>query len=361
MSRIVVKSGLPFTVAPKSLCILRLSAIGDVCHTLAVVRAIQDQWPETRLTWIIGKLEHSLIGDIADIEFLVYDKGQEKQSLKQLKQKLAGREFDALLHMQISMRSSRISRLISSPIKLGYDKARAKDFQWLFTNQRIAAVSQQHVMDALFGFAESIGVERPPNPKLRWDIPLTEAQQAFAQQQNPQNKPTLVISPCSSQRARNFRNWSVENYIAAAKHAEQLGMAVIVTGGPSELEKEYGDAISKATKATNLVAKTNLKELLALLQQASGLLSPDSGPAHMATTVGTAVIGLYATSNPARTGPYLSNEHWVVNAYPKACQQYLGKSVSEMKWGQRVRHPEAMDLIELDAVCEQITRLTEQA
>ena len=73
------------------------------------------------------------------------------------------------------------------------------------------------------------------------------------------------------------------------------------------------------------------------------------------------MIGLYATSNPARTGPYLSNERWVVNAYPKACQQYLGKSVSEMKWGQRMRHPEAMDLIELDAVCSRITQLAEQA
>ncbi|MDD9892851.1 MAG: hypothetical protein OXT49_05005, partial [Gammaproteobacteria bacterium] len=91
MSAIVVKSGLPFTVAPESLCILRLSAIGDVCHTLPVVRAIQDQWPSTKLTWIIGKLEHQLLGDIPDIEFLVYDKGDEKNSLASLKQTLNNR------------------------------------------------------------------------------------------------------------------------------------------------------------------------------------------------------------------------------------------------------------------------------
>ena len=357
MSAIVVKSGLPFTVAPESLCILRLSAIGDVCHTLPVVRAIQDQWPSTKLTWIIGKLEHQLLGDIPDIEFLVYDKGDEKNSLASLKQTLNNRSFDALLHMQISMRSSRISRLIKSPIKLGFDKQRAKDFQWLFTNHKIPHIPKQHVMDGLFGFAEPIGVARPDDDQLRWDIPLSDADLAFAEQHAGDGK-TLVISPCSSQRARNFRNWSEENYIAVSQYSQQeLGMKVIVTGGPSDLEKHYGKAISDATGAESLVGKTSLKELCALLQKATVLISPDSGPAHMANAMKTPVIGLYATSNPCRTGPYLSNDQWVVNAYPEACQTFKEKTVEEMKWGGRVRAPEAMSLISVDQVNSKLLKL----
>lgn len=340
-----MKSALPFTAPPKSLCILRLSAIGDVCHSLPVVRAIQDQWPETKLTWIIGKLEHSLVGDIPEIEFLIYDKSDEKQSLANLKNTLKDRQFDALLHMQISMRSSRISRLINSPIKLGFDKPRAKDFQWLFTNHRIPHIPKQHVMDGLFGFAETIGVPRPSDDDLRWDIPLSEDDLAFAREQT-KGKRTLVISPCSSQRARNFRNWSEENYIAVSEYAQQeLGMKVIVTGGPSELEKHYGDAISTTTGAANLVGKTSLKQLCALLQEATALISPDSGPAHMANAMKTPVIGLYATSNPYRTGPYLSNNQWVVNAYPQACKSFKQKNAEEMKWGGRVRAADAMTLI----------------
>lgn len=355
-----MKSALPFTVAPKSLCILRLSAIGDVCHTLPVVRAIQDTWPETKLTWIIGKVEHNLIGDIPDIEFLVYDKSNEKQGRQALKNALKSRTFDALLHMQISIRSSRLSRLVKAPIKLGFDKPRAKDYQWLFTNHRIPHIPNQHVMDGLFGFSETIGAPRPADENLRWDIPLSDADKEFARKHIPDGQKTLVISPCSSQRARNFRNWSVENYVATAKFAQEKGMQVIVTGGFTELEKQYGDAIYKETGAVNLVAQTSLKQLCALLGRATALLSPDSGPAHMANAMKIPVIGLYATSNPYRTGPYLSNTSWVVNAYPEACQQYLNKPETELSWGKRVRHSEAMELITVAQVQKKLLDLANE-
>lgn len=354
-----MKYGLPFTSPPKSLCILRLSAIGDVCHTLAVVRAIQDHWPTTQLTWIIGKLEHQLVGDIAGINFLVYDKKNQKQSLKLIRQAVAGESFDALLHMQISIRSSRISRLIRTPIKLGFDKARAKDFQWLFTSHRIETKPQQHVMDGLFGFAEAMGVPRPDDANLRWDIPLSDDDIAFAKQHIPKGQKTLVISPCSSQRSRNFRNWSIANYVAAATHAHSLGMKVIITGGPTELEREYGSKISQFCEApvTNLVGKTSLKQLVALLGRASALISPDSGPAHMANAMRTPVIGLYATSNPYRTGPYLSIDKWVVDAYPDACQQYKKTNSNNIKWGGRVRDPNAMELISAPQVKAKLIEL----
>lgn len=355
-----MKPTLPFTAPPTSLCILRLSAIGDVCHTLAVVRAIQDYWPTTQLTWIIGKVEHSLVGGISGIDFLVYDKGNEKQSQRQLKAELAKRQFDALLHMQISIRSSRLSRYVNAPIKLGFDKPRAKDFQWLFTNQRIPHIPKQHVMDGLFGFAHTIGVPRPTDDKLRWDIPLSDADLEFASNYITDTQKTLVISPCSSQRARNFRNWSVENYIETTKFAQSIGMQVIVTGGFTELEKQYGEAIAAATGATNLVARTTLKQLCALLARASALVSPDSGPAHMANAMKTPVIGLYATSNPMRTGPYLSNKQWVVNAYPEACTRFANKAETEMSWGGRVRHPDAMELIQPKAVTAKLLTLKQE-
>lgn len=323
------------------------------------MRAIQDHWPTTRLTWIIGKLEHQLVGDIDGINFLVYDKGNEKQSLKTIKTAVAQENFDALLHMQISIRSSRISRLIRTPIKLGFDKKRAKDFQWLFTSHRIAAKPKQHVMDGLFGFAEAIGAPRPSDDKLRWDIPLSQADRDFAQQYIPDGSKTLVISPCSSQRARNFRNWSIANYVAAVAQAQQLGMQVIITGGPTELEREYGSKISQFSEGevTNLVGQTSLKQLAALLGRATVLISPDSGPAHMANAMRTPVIGLYATSNPHRTGPYLSNDKWVVNAYPGACAKFKNTDSDQIKWGGRVRDPNAMELISVTQVKAKLLEL----
>ncbi len=348
---------LPFTDPPKSLCILRLSAIGDVCHSVAVVRAIQDQWPKTQLTWIVGALEATLVGDIPGIEFITFDKKKGRAAFHALKAQLSNRQFDALLHMQVSLRASMASRYVHAPVRLGFDRSRAKDFQWLFTNQKISKADNQHVLDALFGFAQAIGVAVPAQP--RWDIPIPADAARYAEQHLPGTQPTLVISPCSSTRFRNFRNWSAERYAAVVNHAiERHGMRVVLTGGPTELEQEYGARISAMAQhpVVNLIGQSNLKQLLAILQRAAVLVSPDSGPAHMATAVGCPVIGLYATSNPFRTGPYLSQQ-WVVNKYPEAVRQQFGKDVTQVAWGQRVRRADVMDLIAVGDVCRMLDSL----
>jgi heptosyltransferase I len=197
----------------------------------------------------------------------------------------------------------------------------------------------------MLGFARHIGA-RPTD--LRWDIPIGESERAFAAQHA--GPKTVVISPLSSQRSRNFRNWPADRFVAVARYLEdRLAANVIVTGGNSALEQEYAAAIAGQAGAANLTGRTSLKELHALIAAADVVLCPDSGPAHMATAAGTPVIGLYATSNPDRTGPYLSR-NLCVNRYPEAVQRYLGKGVTDIRWGQRVRHPDAMDLITIDDV-----------
>lgn len=338
---------------PESICVVRLSAIGDTCHALAVVRAIQDTWPESQITWIIGKTEAGLMADIPGIEFIIFDKSKGHKAYRDVRSRLDGRTFDVALCMHASMRVNRLYWMINSPIRLGFDFQRARDFQWLFTNQRIEAVQKQHALEAMMGFARHIGI---PERDLRWDIPLSVQHVEFAAAYTSGSQPVLLISPCSSERARNFRNWSAENYAAAANHAQQKYAArIILTGGQSDVEAEYGKVISRLAgpNVTNLIGRTSLKQLLALIAQSNALICPDSGPAHMATTVGTPVIGLYASSNPERTGPYLSR-HLTVNAYGDAVGRYLGKSVGDLRWGQRVRDPGAMGLIRLKDVKEKI-------
>jgi len=345
---------LPFTSAPTNICLLRLSAVGDVCHALPVVRTIQAQWPETKITWIIGRLEASLIGDIPGVEFIIFDKSRGVAAYREFRQSMKGRHFDALLHMQMSLRASLISLLVPTQIRLGFDRERAKDLQWLFTNHKIPHQPQQHVVDSFFCFAEAIGIK---DKALVWDIPISnEAQQFYDQHVTSDGRKLLVISPCSSM---SYRNWNVAGYATVADYAvEKHNMQVIISGGPAATEQQYGEEISQLCqhKPLNLVGKTNLKQLLALLNRATVVVAPDSGPAHMATTVNTPVIGLYATTNPDRARPYLSADY-VVNRYPEAIEKKHHKRIDELPWGTRVRDEGTMDLISSDEVCAMLGRV----
>ena len=171
-----------FTSPPESICILRLSALGDVCHALPVVRTLQDTWPQTRLTWIIGKLEHKLLGHLPDIEFIVFDKKTGAGGYRALRERLAGRRFDALLHMQLALRASLAAALVPARWKVGFDRVRAREAQWLFTNDKVAPRQREHVLDSLFGFAERLGVT---SRSMRWDIPLPEAALEYASRAIP--------------------------------------------------------------------------------------------------------------------------------------------------------------------------------
>ncbi|MBT8110803.1 MAG: glycosyltransferase family 9 protein [Gammaproteobacteria bacterium] len=338
---------------PETICVLRLSAIGDTCHALAVIRRMQDNWPEVRISWIIGKTEASLMSDIPGIEFIIFDKSKGVRAYKDVRGQLAGKNFDTALCMHASMRANLLCRTIPAKTRLGFDKARARDFQWLFTNRRVPPADREHALEAMMSFATATGAQ----PRdLRWDIPLPENARKFASQFVAAEKPLVVISPCSSQRSRNYRNWSIDNYAAAIRHLQQeYRCTVLLTGGNTVIEQQYGAALSagRGDQALNLVGKTSLKELAALVGAADLVICPDSGPAHMATAAGTAVIGLYATSNPDRTGPYLSRD-LTINRYPDAAREYLGRDVDELRWGQRIRHPDAMDLITIDDVSRKI-------
>ncbi len=335
---------------PETLCVVRLSAIGDTCHALAVIRRLQDNWPDIKITWVIGKTEASLMSAIPDIEFIILDKSRGHRAYKDVRAQLSGTRFDLALCMHASMRANLLCRSIPSEIRLGFDKARARDFQWLFTNQRVPAGKREHALEAMMSFATTIGAQ--PR-ELRWDLPISTEARQFAKQFVTKDKPSVVISPCSSQRSRNYRNWSVEKYAGAIRHLQdEHDCDVILTGGSSALELDYGALLSNRG-VRNLMGKTSLRELAALINAADLVICPDSGPAHMATALGTPVIDLYATTNPDRTGPY-SSRKLVVNRYPDATEKYLGKPVSQLRWGQRVRHPEAMDLITIADVTVKI-------
>jgi heptosyltransferase I len=330
--------------APMSICLLRLSALGDVTHVVPLVRTLQEAWPQVSLTWVIGKGEHRLLEGLAGIEFIEYDKKTGLAGMRALRRQLHGRKFDALLQMQVAARANLLSAFIPARRRVGYDRSRSKDLHGLFINERIADRPGIHVLDAIGSFCEPLGLQQT---EVRWDLPVPDGAREWARAQWPDDgRRTLLISPCSS---HTLRNWHADRYAAVADHAASRGWRVVLCGGRSQLERDTTDAILAAmqSSALDLVGKDTLKQLLALLERADLVLTPDSGPMHIANAMGTKVLGLHAASNPARSGPY-SDLRYCVDRYDDAARKYLGKPASELKWGTKIEHEGVMDLVTVE-------------
>src|SRR5690606_27932368 len=315
--------------APRSICLLRLSALGDVTHVLPLVRTLRKAWPGVELTWVIGRGEHRLLEGLPGVEFIVYDKKTGLAGMRALRRELQGRRFDALLQMQVAARANLLSAFIPATRRVGYDRSRSKDLHGLFINQRIPDRPGIHVLDAIGSFCEPLGLRQH---EVRWDMPVPVEARDWARAQWPDDgAQTPLISPCPSHVRRN---WFADRHAAVADHAAAQGWRIVLCGGRSRLERDTTDAILAAmdAPALDLVGKDTLKQLPALLERADLVMTPDSGPMHIANAMGTRVLGLHAASNPARSGPY-SDLRYCVDRYDDAARKYLGKPATELKWG----------------------------
>ena len=316
---------------PLSLCILRLSAIGDVCHTLAVVQAIQRQYPDAEITWIIAKTEAMLMQDLPNVKLVPFDKKSGWKGIFTIWKQLAHKRFDFLLNMQTAFRASILSLGIKADKKMGFNKDRAREMQWLFTNQKVEQTTSPHVLDGQMMFAKAIGVT---DLTQKWQLPIPAEMVEKAKQWLDPMRKNVVISPCSSKAEKD---WLIERYADIANWLIAQNINVILVGSPAKRELEMTACIQQlASNVQNLVGKTSLKELAALLKLADLVISPDTGSAHIASIQGTPVIGLYAIHNPRRTAPYNDQQN-VISVYDEAVQDYYGKSWQALPWATKAK------------------------
>lgn len=293
-----------------------LSAIGDAVHVLPVVNALKRAWPETRITWIIQPVPYQLVkGHPAVDEFIVFNRIRGMrgwEGFREAAETLKGRRFDLLLGLQVYLKAGILTHLTNARVKLGFDRARARDLQWLFTNARIPSHPPQHVQDQYFEFLRLLGVNPEP---VEWRIEFTEGerqdQRAFFEELDA---PACAMVVATSQREKN---WSPEGYARVLEEVERThGLRPVLVGGPAPLERALADEVLARTSATVVDALGDDVRRVAWLLEGSALaISPDTGPLHISRAVGTPVVGLYGYTNPKRVGPYRAFQDLVVDGY----------------------------------------------
>ncbi|OUR69620.1 lipopolysaccharide biosynthesis protein [Marinomonas sp. 42_23_T18] len=320
--------------------IVRLSALGDVCHAMSVVTAIQTRYPKAEITWITGKLEADLVSMMPGINIVRYQKSSGLKGMLAIRKQLSHKKFDVLLHMQWSSRASLLTRMLKANVRVGFAKSHSREKQHWFVNTLAPEPRGRHVLDTLMSMAEAIDVM--PEPP-RWQLSVPKRQTSLSSSY-------VIINPCGSKVSKN---WTLEGYRKLIDYLLSQNENVVLTGGPTPVEIEFVNAIAKGYPVENLVGKTSITELTSVIQGAKLIISPDTGPAHIATVVGTPMVGLYALSNPERTGPYY-NQSSVVSVYQELAEKEYGKSLADIPWASTVHDPDAMTHISLDSVLEKV-------
>lgn len=332
--------------APKSLCLIRLSALGDVCHAVALVKALQSAWPTTEITWIIGQREAPLVKYLDNIRFIVFDKKHNLSSFRRIRSQLSDVCFDVMVLAQTSFRANVLSLGVRAKRRVGFAGAHAKEGHGFFVNETIPLPEKMHQAEAIFAFAPHL--LNQPSLKLGdvdRSLPIDPSARSFAIEHQPNIREAVLISPCSSHPKRN---WTAARYAAVADWVvSNTQRPVILMGGPSDRERAMGEAIVSRMHQPilNLIGQDTLHQALAMLERAYCLITPDSGPAHMADGLGTPVIGLYAATRPERSGPWAS-QALCVNRYADACLKYRHQNETELPWSCRIEVEGVMELIE---------------
>ena len=148
--------------------IVMMSAAGDAVHTLPVVNALKRHRPQTHITWVLQPGPATLVhGHPAVDEILLFDRSRGWKAFADIRRTLASRTFDLAINLQVYFKAGIVTSFVSAPVKLGFDRARARDFNWIFTNRKIPAHPNQHVQDQYFEFLRDLGVPAEP---VEWHL-----------------------------------------------------------------------------------------------------------------------------------------------------------------------------------------------
>lgn len=342
------------TQAPNlNIAIVRFSALGDVLLVVPAVHSLRRSFPNARITWITSPLAYSMLQGLEGVNFEVYDKPGSLADYRAFYRAFSKRSFDVVLAMQANLRINLLYPALHAPIKIGFDRTRAREGQWLFCNRAIP-FANTHLADSFLSFAAQLGAD---TSDVEWNLPLAEADHAWAREQLKHlPRPLIAIHPFASKQERN---WLFERYaevIQAAASKWQAG--IVLTGGNSQAERDFCARLANIApdKTLNLCGLTTPKQLAAVLAEVDALVAPDTGPVHLARANNTPVVGLYAVASPTLSGPYAAQQY-VVNRYPEAVRKFLGKDAERVPWNTRVHNPDAMALIQAEDVIQQLSKL----
>ena len=301
-------------------CIVMMSAVGDAVHVLPVINAIKRHSPRSRITWVVQPGPNSLVrGHRSVDETIVFDRAAGLRAFRDIRAELDRREFDVVLNLQVYFKAGVVTAFTRAPVKLGFDKERARDLNTIFTTHTIPPHHPQHVQDQYFEFLTYLGV---PHEPVEWDLGPWDAEREWQRDfagrfQRP--LAAVVVGTSKPQKDWDPARWAE---VCDALYAD-YGLQPVLVGGGSERERRAEAVIMRTAKHPHVSALgSGLRNLVGILDASALVLAPDTGPLHMAVALDRPVISLMGFTNPKRTGPYRRFHDLIVDAFADPGEEY---------------------------------------
>jgi len=295
------------------LCVVMMSALGDAVHVLPLLDAVKTHAPSTHVTWVLQPGPALMARGHPNVDdTVIFRRSEGVRAYVDLRRQLATRRFDLLLDLQVYFKAGIVTLLADAGVKLGFDFARSRDLNCLFTTHRIPPHANQHVQDQYLEFLDAIGV---PHAELRWHLGPTPEERARARGLlAAADGPLVGIVVASSRRERNWHADRYAEVVAALRR--DLGARSVLLGGVSAPETEMATGIlGRAEERPLDTMGQDLRTMLGLLDSCDVVIAPDTGPLHMCVAMGVPVVALYGFTNPRRSGPYRRFAELLIDAH----------------------------------------------
>jgi heptosyltransferase I len=308
----------PKRLQPKDLdgsriAIVMMSAVGDAVHVLPVVNALRRAAPAARISWFLQPGPASLVrGHPAVDEIVVVRPTAGVGGLVAAVREARSRRFDLVIDLQVAFKAGLLTGVMRAPRKLGFDTARARDANWLFTTERIEPHRPQHVQEQYFEFLRHLGVDPEP---VEWRLGPWEHERAWQREFFDRlDGPVAAINLATTSRDRD---WLPERWAAVIDALrDRYGLGAVLVGADTPREQALEAEIVALTRHRPVSALgSGLRSLVSILAGSELVLALDSAPLHMAVALGRPVVSLMANADPRRTGPFRRWQDLVVDAY----------------------------------------------
>ncbi|OIN95779.1 MAG: lipopolysaccharide heptosyltransferase II [Deltaproteobacteria bacterium CG1_02_45_11] len=311
-----------------NILIVKLSAIGDVIHTLPALNAIRKEYPDAHITWLVEEGAAGIVEGHRALDRVLVSKRKHwikgiwsKSCLNTIKEalyfikELRDTRYDVIFDFQALLKSGILIGLARGKRKIGFNKGMEHmEHSYVFLNERIPPVAMDnHALLRNMMLLDAIGI---PASEIEFKLPVFDqdylgADDLLTQHGVKEYKLLVAINPVAKWATKL---WSNEKFAKLADRLiEKYEAGIVFTGGPED-RGSISDIMScMKSQSFNLAGATSLKTLAALYEKSALLVSTDTGPMHIAAAVETPVVALFGPTAPWRTGPF-GDGHQIVRA-----------------------------------------------